>query len=138
MDVLEVSCLPGDLPPNIEVDITALGKIDDAIHVSDLKVPDGVEILKDKEEVITTVAPPRTEEELAELEEEVAEEEEVEKVEVEAEEEGEEVAEGEEAKGEEEKGEEKKGEAASPNRGEPASNEQGGSKEEEKKKNESS
>lgn len=125
MDVLEVSCLPGDLPPNIEVDITALKKIDDAIHISNLKVPDGVEILKDKEEVITTVAPQRTEEELAELEEEVSEEEEVEGVEVEAEKEGEEAVESEEAKGEEKK------EA-------PAFGEQGGSKEEEKKKNESS
>ena len=85
MDILEVSCLPGDLPHHIEVDISNLEKIDDVIHVADLKIPEGVEALKDKEEVLVTVIPPRTEEELAELEEEVPEEEEVEKVEVEGE-----------------------------------------------------
>jgi large subunit ribosomal protein L25 len=101
MDVLEVSCLPADLPPHIKIDISALKKIDDVIHISDLKIPEGVEVLKEKEEVVVTVTPPRTEEELAELEEEVAEEEEVEKVEAEAEKK--EGGEKEEIKGEEKK-----------------------------------
>jgi len=88
MDSVEVSCLPKDLPSHIEVDISVLENIDDSIHIKDLKVPEGVEILKDSEETVLTVTPPRTEEELAELEEEVTEEEEkeaVEQVEVETE-----------------------------------------------------
>ncbi len=40
---LEVSCLPGDLPEHIEVDLGAL-KEGDVLHLSDLKLPKGVEI----------------------------------------------------------------------------------------------
>lgn len=80
-DTLEVSCLPVDLPSHLEVDISVLENIDDSIHIKDLKLPEGVEVLKDSEETIATVAPPRTEEELAELEEEVSEEEAVKQVE---------------------------------------------------------
>jgi large subunit ribosomal protein L25 len=114
-DTLEVSCLPGDLPQHIEVNIDVLKNIDDVIHISDLQIPSEVEVLKDKEEVIATVTPPRTEEELAELEEEVSEEEAVEGVEVEGkaeegEEEGEVSAEEGEAKKLEKKEEGQEGE----------------------------
>ena len=40
---LEVACLPGDLPEFIDVDLAAL-KEGDVIHLSDLKLPKGVEI----------------------------------------------------------------------------------------------
>ncbi|MGB9680809.1 MAG: 50S ribosomal protein L25 [Minisyncoccia bacterium] len=80
-DTVEVSCLPADLPSHLEIDISVLENIDDTIAIKDLKLPSGVEILKDPEETIVTVAPPRSEEELAELEEEVSEEEAIEKVE---------------------------------------------------------
>jgi large subunit ribosomal protein L25 len=101
MDTVEVSCLPTDLPQSIEIDISVLKDIDDVIHIGDLKPVSGVEVLKDKDEVIVNITPPRTEEELAELEEEVSKEEEaeeVEKVESETEKEAEEEAEGEEGK----------------------------------------
>ncbi|MBT8448954.1 MAG: 50S ribosomal protein L25/general stress protein Ctc [Gammaproteobacteria bacterium] len=39
---LEVSCLPGDLPEYIEVDVEALD-LGDNIFISDLKLPEGVE-----------------------------------------------------------------------------------------------
>ncbi len=42
MDTLEVECLPKDLPPEIEVDLSVLREIDDAILVKDLKLPPGV------------------------------------------------------------------------------------------------
>jgi len=80
-DEVEVECLPTDLIPEIEVDISILKTFDDVVKVSDLKVPAGVEILDDPEEVIFLIQPPRSEEELAELEEEVKED--VEAVEVE-------------------------------------------------------
>lgn len=68
-DEVEIECLPADLPHNIEVDISSLTDFEKAIHVSDLKVPTGVEIKDEAEEMIVTVEPPRSEEELAELEE---------------------------------------------------------------------
>jgi large subunit ribosomal protein L25 len=40
----EVSCLPKDLPEYIEADLASLG-IGDTIHLSDLKVPAGVELV---------------------------------------------------------------------------------------------
>lgn len=88
-DEVEVECLPADLIPEIEVNLSVLKTFDDVIKVSDLKVPEGIEILDDPEEVIFLVQPPRSEEELAELEEKP--EEDIEAVEVE----GEKPAEGE-------------------------------------------
>ncbi|MFA5157840.1 MAG: 50S ribosomal protein L25 [Patescibacteria group bacterium] len=94
-DEVEVECLPADLIPEIEVDISVLKTFEDVIKVSDLKVSAGIEILDDPEEVVFLIQPPRSEEEMAELEEEVKED--VEAVEVEGAKpaEGEEGAEGE-------------------------------------------
>jgi len=70
---IEVEALPADLPPFIEVDISSLATFENFIHISDLKVPDAVKILAHPEEVVSTVQPPRTEAELAELEKPTAE-----------------------------------------------------------------
>lgn len=70
-DEVEVECLPADLPHEIEVDISVLADFETAIHVRDLKVASGVEIKDDPEEMVATVEPPRSEEEMAELEEPV-------------------------------------------------------------------
>ena len=40
---VEVSCLPKDLPENIELDLSALA-LGDVLHLSDLKLPAGVEL----------------------------------------------------------------------------------------------
>ena len=104
MDAIDVKCLPGDLPPEIEVDITPIKTFDDYIYVKDLPVSEKVEVLVDAETVVAMVSPPRSEEELADLEAEVKED--VTKVEGVVKEE--EAAEGEEAKPEEKKEEEKK------------------------------
>ena len=40
---IEIACLPKDLPEFIEVDLVDLG-MGDALHLSDLKLPDGVEL----------------------------------------------------------------------------------------------
>jgi len=82
-DTIEIECLPQDLIHKIKVDISGLKTFEDKILIKDLKVPAKVEILNDPEEVVVLVTPPRTEEELAELEE--TPEEKVEKVEIEAE-----------------------------------------------------
>lgn len=84
---VEVEALPTDLPREIKVDISTLRTFDDLIHIKDLKVSQGVKILAEPEEMIVSVIPPRSEEELAALEEKVEEKvEEVEKVEEEEEE----------------------------------------------------
>ena len=70
---VEIEALPKDLPHEIKVDISILQTFDDHIKISDLKLSQGVKILEDPEEVVVLVTPPRTEEELKELEEKPAE-----------------------------------------------------------------
>ena len=43
MTDVEIVCLPKNLPEYLEVDISAL-KLDEMLHLSDIKLPDGVEI----------------------------------------------------------------------------------------------
>jgi len=45
LNTVEVSCLPKDLPEYIEVDVADLD-IDGVIHLSDIKVPKGVELVE--------------------------------------------------------------------------------------------
>lgn len=97
IDSLEVKCLPGDLVDNIEVDLSGLVNIHDAIRVEDLKLPDGMEPTANPRETLVNIVEPAKEEE---KKEEVVEEGE------EGEEKKEEGEEGEEKK-EEEKKEEK-------------------------------
>jgi len=95
VDTIEIECLPADLPSAIEVDIAILDDFEKNIKISDLNIPEGVEVQNDPEEIIVFVQEPRSEEEMAELETEVVED--VEAVEVENK--GEEApAEGDEAK----------------------------------------
>lgn len=69
MDHLKVEVLPGDLVPEIPLDISSLKTFDDVIHVHDIAVPKGVTVLDSADEVVALVTPPRSEAELAELEE---------------------------------------------------------------------
>lgn len=73
MDEIEVRCLPGDLPKQIEVDVSKIENFDDYIYVKDLPVSEKIKLSIDPETVVAMVSPPRTEEELAELETEVRE-----------------------------------------------------------------
>lgn len=52
---VEVEALPTDLPEKIEVDVTALTQLDQQITVGDLKVPQGVEVLADKGQVVVKI-----------------------------------------------------------------------------------
>lgn len=65
-DEVEVECLPADLPHEIEVDLAPLTDFEAVIHVSNLVVPEGVEIKDDPEEVVAFVEAPRTDEEMEE------------------------------------------------------------------------
>src|SRR4030042_1222100 len=78
---VEVEALPKDLPHEIKVDISGLDSFEKRIRIKDLNLPAGVKITNDSEEVVLLVEPPRTEQELKELEEKPIEKvEEVEKV----------------------------------------------------------
>ena len=69
LEELEVEALPNALVPEIEVDVTGLKTFDDVIHVSDLTVPEGIEVKTDAERTIASVQAPRKVEEVADVEE---------------------------------------------------------------------
>jgi large subunit ribosomal protein L25 len=55
LDEVEIECLPGDLIEAIEVDVSELEEVDQAIYVKDLRVPPTVDVLTDAEELIVKV-----------------------------------------------------------------------------------
>ena len=59
---LKVRSLPKDLPEQIIIDVSSL-ELGKAIHIGEIKLSDGVEILGDKNIPVVSVAMPRTEEE---------------------------------------------------------------------------
>lgn len=81
MGSIEVECLPANMPHSIEADISGLVQLDQAVHVKDLHVGDGVTILADPGKVVAKIARLRVEVEAvaavaaaeAEAEEEVEE-----------------------------------------------------------------
>lgn len=73
IDSIEVECLPQDLPETIEVDISGLSELGDALYVKDIPIPTDVEFLTDPEELVV-VASAIKEEVVEEEEEEITEE----------------------------------------------------------------
>lgn len=67
-DEIEVKCLPDKLVSEIEVDISVLKTFDDSIKISDLIIPEGIEVINEPEEIVAMVSAPRSEEELEEME----------------------------------------------------------------------
>lgn len=73
---IEIECLPGDIPKEIEVDVAHL-KIGDAIHIKDISLPPNIKVITDASAVILSVAAPIKEEAAAPAEEEGKQEPEV-------------------------------------------------------------
>ena len=71
LDELPIKCFPGDLPGEINVDISVLKTFEDRISVADLKLSDKIEVMIDPETLVATVEEPRSQEELDKLEEKV-------------------------------------------------------------------
>ncbi len=69
LEEVEVISLPNALVHEISIDVSKLATFDDVIRVSDIVAPEGVEITTDGEVAIASVQPPRSEEELASLNE---------------------------------------------------------------------
>lgn len=68
---LHVRALPGDLPQNIDVDIARLIDFGTVLHVSDLQLPENVEVLTPADEAVASLMQSRTaldEEEIVEQE----------------------------------------------------------------------
>jgi large subunit ribosomal protein L25 len=66
---IEVEALPARIPAQLDVDVSGLENVGDALHARDLIIPAGVELVTDGDELIAQMAPAA----LAEVEE-VAEE----------------------------------------------------------------
>lgn len=64
-----VTCFPMDLPHTISVDISLLKTFDDVICVKNVPLGDKVETTLDPEAIVALVTPPRSEEELQQLQE---------------------------------------------------------------------
>ncbi|MGA1049579.1 MAG: 50S ribosomal protein L25 [Minisyncoccia bacterium] len=58
---IEVKALPQNLPEHISVDLSKLANLDDVIRVSDLDLPNGVEVLLDVDELIAITESPQVE-----------------------------------------------------------------------------
>ena len=57
MNDIELTCLPKDLPEFIEIDLSNL-EAQGTIHVSDIKLPEGVTVMPQPEEVVATATIP--------------------------------------------------------------------------------
>jgi large subunit ribosomal protein L25 len=73
LDKIEIECLPADLPSFIEVNIADIKTFEERVYIKDLKLPMGVKVENDPKTVVALVVPPRSEEELSQLEEKVEE-----------------------------------------------------------------
>ena len=51
---IEVSCFPGNMPDEIRVDVTELG-LGDALHASDVVLPENVSLLENPETTLVTI-----------------------------------------------------------------------------------
>ena len=54
-DTILVEAYPQDLPEKIEIDVSGIEKVSDVIHVSDVKVPEKIEIKDNPTDTIVTV-----------------------------------------------------------------------------------
>lgn len=61
LDKITVKCLPRDLVQHIDVDISVLGTFEDSIHVKDLSIPSGLEVITDPEIMVASVSEPKEE-----------------------------------------------------------------------------
>jgi large subunit ribosomal protein L25 len=60
---VDIECFPQQIPSHFDVDITAV-KVNDSLHVRDIKAPEGVKILNDADATIVTIQPPVSAEKL--------------------------------------------------------------------------
>lgn len=69
MQEVEVEALPQDLPHALNADLSLLNELESKLLVKDLKLPSGVKLHAEPDEIIFLIESPRSEEELAALKE---------------------------------------------------------------------
>lgn len=57
LEEIEVEALPTDMPEHVDVDVTTLTEVDQAIHIKDLKISTKVEVLSDGEQIVVKIEP---------------------------------------------------------------------------------
>ena len=62
MREIEITCTPRNIPAHIDLDLSTLEGVHDAIRVSDLKLPEGVTTTLDPDTTLVAVVPPMDEE----------------------------------------------------------------------------
>ncbi len=72
---LSVECLPGNVPPQIEIDITQLEEVEQAVHVKDIALDPEITVHEDPEQLVVKISEVAVKEEVEEVPE-VEEEEE--------------------------------------------------------------
>lgn len=77
LDTLEIECLPANIPNSIEIDISSLTEPEQTIRVGDIKMDKDITVFNDPEQVVLKISVRHVEvieeEEVVEIEEEVAE-----------------------------------------------------------------
>jgi large subunit ribosomal protein L25 len=68
LEEVEVSALPSALVREIELNITPLATFDDVLRVSDMQIPQGIEILTDAQETVALVQAAITEDQIKAME----------------------------------------------------------------------
>jgi len=68
-DFITIRCLPDRLPEKVEIDLSKLETLTDSVHVRDLHLPEGVEILDEADRTLVVISAPRSEEEMKALDE---------------------------------------------------------------------
>ena len=58
MDELDVKVSSDNIPESIDIDVSGM-EIGDSVHVRDLKVPEGVEVLDNEDRSVCSVSPPQ-------------------------------------------------------------------------------
>ena len=61
MEEIEVEALPADLPERIDINLSGLAKLGDAIHVRDLSLPAAVTVLSNPDDIIVVATATRDE-----------------------------------------------------------------------------
>ena len=72
-DTITVECLPQDLVKEIPVSLSVLKTFDEVLRARDLVLPKGLTLLSNPDDIVARVEAPRTEAELAELDQAVEE-----------------------------------------------------------------
>jgi large subunit ribosomal protein L25 len=70
---LSIECLPGDIPPQIEVDLIRLTEVEQPLHVRDIALSPDITVATDPDQLVAKVAEARVVDVEEEVEEAVAE-----------------------------------------------------------------